>query len=86
MAADQFVVAHGVRLHWREWGGRARAALLILHGFSTHARTWDHVAEALGDRFRGTSDLVSDRHSVSRKMGAKPFQQLCGRRLNPPGW
>lgn len=52
MAADQFVVANGARLHWREWGGRARAALLILHGFSTHARTWDRVAETLGDRFR----------------------------------
>jgi len=52
VAADQFVVANGARLHWREWGGHARAALLIVHGFSTHARTWDQVAEALGDRFR----------------------------------
>ncbi len=42
----------GLRFHYLEWGASGFPALILLHGFGSHARSWDHVAEALADRFR----------------------------------
>ena len=42
----------GLRFHYLEWGDSGASPLVLLHGFGSHARSWDHVALALTDRFR----------------------------------
>jgi pimeloyl-ACP methyl ester carboxylesterase len=40
-----------LKLHYLDWGGDG-PPLVMLHGLSGHARTWDHTAAALRDRYR----------------------------------
>ncbi|HTX85345.1 MAG TPA: alpha/beta hydrolase [Streptosporangiaceae bacterium] len=40
----------GLAFHYVDWGGAA-SPLVMLHGLSGHARTWDHTAAALSDRY-----------------------------------
>lgn len=42
----------GVELHWVEWGDRTAAPVVLLHGITGHARTWDAEARALAARWR----------------------------------
>ncbi|MBI3456924.1 MAG: alpha/beta hydrolase [Candidatus Rokubacteria bacterium] len=48
---DCFVTVNGLRLRYRDWGGRGRA-FLALHGSQAHAHWWDPVAPRLAPRFR----------------------------------
>ena len=41
----------GLRLHYVEWGERARPHVLLVHGWDGTARYWDLVAPALADRY-----------------------------------
>ena len=44
---DEYALVNGIRLHYRDWIGAAGAdapLLLLLHGFTSHARTWDTYA------------------------------------------
>jgi pimeloyl-ACP methyl ester carboxylesterase len=41
----------GLNFHYTDWGGDG-PPLVMLHGLSGHARTWDHTAAALSDRYR----------------------------------
>src|ERR1700759_4815468 len=41
----------GLNFHYTDWGGDG-PALVMLHGLSGHARTWDHTAAALSGRYR----------------------------------
>jgi len=40
----------GMTFHYADWGGSG-SPLVMLHGLSGHARTWDHTAAALSDRY-----------------------------------
>ncbi len=40
----------GLRFHYTDWGGDG-PPLVMLHGLSGHARTWDDTAAALGARY-----------------------------------
>jgi esterase len=40
----------GLTFHYVDWGGSG-APLVMLHGLSGHARTWDHTAAALSDQY-----------------------------------
>lgn len=40
----------GLAFHYVDWGG-ATSPVVMLHGLSGHARTWDHTAAALSDRY-----------------------------------
>jgi esterase len=40
----------GLTFHYVDWGG-SDAPLVMLHGLSGHARTWDHTAAALSGRY-----------------------------------
>jgi pimeloyl-ACP methyl ester carboxylesterase len=51
-AADRSITLNGLRFHYLEWGRRDAVPLVLLHGFTGHARSWDHFAEAMADRFR----------------------------------
>jgi pimeloyl-ACP methyl ester carboxylesterase len=46
------VVVNGVRLHYLDWGGDGRPALLFLHGGGLTAHTWDLVCLALRADYR----------------------------------
>lgn len=41
----------GLSLHYLDWGGDG-PPLVMLHGLTGHAHTWDHTAAALSDRYR----------------------------------
>ncbi|MBI3454992.1 MAG: alpha/beta fold hydrolase [Candidatus Rokubacteria bacterium] len=41
-----------LRLQCLEWGDTTAPPVVLLHGLAGHARTWDHVAEAMAARFR----------------------------------
>ena len=41
----------GLSLHYLDWGGDG-PPLVMLHGLTGHAHTWDHTAAALRDRYR----------------------------------
>jgi len=50
--ADRTLTVHGQRFHLTDWGPADAPTALFLHGVTGHARTWDHEAAALADRFR----------------------------------
>jgi pimeloyl-ACP methyl ester carboxylesterase len=52
--ADELIEMRGLRFHYRDWPSRRAAApdLVLLHGFTGHARSWDPFAEAMTDRYR----------------------------------
>ena len=50
--ADREITLTGIRFHYREWGDPSSPPLVILHGISSHARTWDTFAKAFCDRYR----------------------------------
>lgn len=69
VVTDRFVSLNGLRFHYREWGDPAAPPLVVLHGITGHARTWDTFAEAMASRYRvlaldqrghGESDWADD--------------------------
>jgi len=53
-AADELIEMRGLRFHYRDWPAQNADApdLVLLHGFTGHARSWDAFAEAMTDRYR----------------------------------
>jgi len=49
---DNFVTLNGLRFHYREWGDESAPPLVLLHGYTSHARSWDKFADAMSDTFR----------------------------------
>ena len=49
---DKTVTLNGLRFHYRDWDNPGAQPLVLLHGFTSHARGWDTVARAMRDRFR----------------------------------
>ena len=41
---DRYVTVNGLRLHYLDWGGPTRPAMIVLHGIARHAHTFDHIA------------------------------------------
>jgi pimeloyl-ACP methyl ester carboxylesterase len=52
MHRDKTIVLNGQRFHYTEWGASTAPALVMLHGVTGHARTWDEEAAALASRYR----------------------------------
>jgi pimeloyl-ACP methyl ester carboxylesterase len=52
--ADELIELRGLRFHYRDWASKRAGApdLVLLHGFTGHARSWDAFAEAMSDRYR----------------------------------
>jgi pimeloyl-ACP methyl ester carboxylesterase len=66
---DATLTLNGLRFHYRDWGDPQAPPLLLLHGYTSHGRSWDTIARALAGRFRvlvldqrghGESDHASD--------------------------
>jgi pimeloyl-ACP methyl ester carboxylesterase len=51
---DELIELRGLRFHYRNWTSKRSGApdLVLLHGFTGHARSWDAFAEAMSDRYR----------------------------------
>lgn len=49
---DGTIDARGLRLHYLDWGNEAAPPMLLLHGFTGHAHTWDTFARAGGPASR----------------------------------
>jgi len=52
MHHDRTIALRGRRFHYTEWGAPTSPALVMLHGVTGHARTWDEEAAALATRYR----------------------------------
>jgi pimeloyl-ACP methyl ester carboxylesterase len=52
MHRDRTLVLNGQRFHYAEWGAPTAPALILLHGVTGHARTWDDEATVLASRYR----------------------------------
>lgn len=50
-AVSAHVTLNGVRLHYLDWGNDDAPPLVLLHGFTGHARHWEYVAGELRSRF-----------------------------------
>lgn len=48
---DATLDANGLRFHMLEWGAADAPPLVLLHGLTGHAHTWDHVASGLASRY-----------------------------------
>jgi pimeloyl-ACP methyl ester carboxylesterase len=68
-AREATLTLNRLRFHYRAWGNPQAPAVVLLHGYTSHARSWDTIAHALSDRCRvlaldqrghGESDLASD--------------------------
>src|SRR5688572_15025661 len=49
---DRTVTVGGLALHSVEWGDPAGKPIVLLHGITGHARTWDRLAADLAVSFR----------------------------------
>ena len=52
--SDELIEMHGLRFHYRDWPATQSDApvLVLLHGFTGHARSWDWFAQAMSKRYR----------------------------------
>ncbi len=51
MHTDRTVTLHGRRFHYLEWGQAAAPPVVLLHGITGHARTWDDECRLLAGRY-----------------------------------
>ncbi|HEV8437749.1 MAG TPA: alpha/beta fold hydrolase [Methylomirabilota bacterium] len=49
---DRSISIGGLTLHYVEWGASQARPLVLLHGITGHARTWDRLAPELARRYR----------------------------------
>lgn len=49
---DRLVMLNGLRFHYRDWGREDAPPLVLLHGYTSHARSWDAFARAMAPEFR----------------------------------
>jgi pimeloyl-ACP methyl ester carboxylesterase len=52
MLTDRTLTLHGSLFHYTERGERAAPPVILLHGVTGHARTWDEEGAALASRYR----------------------------------
>ncbi|GIX48138.1 MAG: hydrolase [Candidatus Tectimicrobiota bacterium] len=48
---DKFVTVNALQLHYVEWGSADKPALVLLHGFQSHAHTWDTFSFAMAAQY-----------------------------------
>jgi pimeloyl-ACP methyl ester carboxylesterase len=46
------IEARGIAFNYLEWGDPAAPPMVLLHGLTGHAHTWDHAATQLAERYR----------------------------------
>ncbi len=66
MHSDRTLVLNGQRFHYTEWGAPTAPALILLHGVTGHARTWDEEAATLA----GSLPRPRPRPARPRRLGS----------------
>ncbi|MFC1864814.1 alpha/beta fold hydrolase [Chloroflexota bacterium] len=70
---DKFVSVNGLNLHYLDWGGHSERPLVLLHGLTSNAHSWDFFARsmcqdfhiyALDQRGHGDSEHAQDGYWV----------------------
>jgi len=51
MHSDRNLMLHGQRVHYVEWGAASAPPVIMLHGITGHARTWDDECRLLAGRY-----------------------------------
>jgi esterase len=76
-ALDRSVKLGGLQFHYLDWGNDSAQPLLLLHGFSSHAHSWDTFARAmqqrchviaLDQRGHGETDWAPDQDYAPERM------------------
>ncbi len=49
---DRTVTLNGLEFHYRDWEHDGAQPLVLLHGFTGHARSWDTFAQAMQEKYR----------------------------------
>jgi pimeloyl-ACP methyl ester carboxylesterase len=49
---DHFLDVNGLRIHYVDWGGDAKPAMVMVHGLDRVARTFDHLAVRFTSKYR----------------------------------
>ncbi|HEY7269991.1 MAG TPA: alpha/beta fold hydrolase, partial [Dehalococcoidia bacterium] len=49
---DKTIELNGLRFHYRDWEHAGATPLLLLHGYTSHARSWDTFARAMQAKYR----------------------------------
>jgi pimeloyl-ACP methyl ester carboxylesterase len=84
---DEIVTLDGLRFHYRDWGDSTAPPVVVLHGYTQHAHSWDTIARALADRFRvlaldqrgfGESDWAADYHELRLVADLAGFVEALG--------
>jgi pimeloyl-ACP methyl ester carboxylesterase len=84
---DKQLALNGLRFHYRDWGNTAAQALICLHGFASHAHSWDTFAEAMRDHYHvlaldqrghGETEWANDYHADRRVEDLEAFVDALG--------
>jgi len=51
VVTDKWVTIDGLKLHYRDWGNKSAQPMLLLHGFTGSATSWDSFAAAMSNEF-----------------------------------
>jgi pimeloyl-ACP methyl ester carboxylesterase len=84
---DLNITLNGLRFHYRDWGNESAPTLILLHGLSSHARSWDTLASAMCDRYHvlaldqrghGESEWAAEYSAERRVEDMAAFVQAMG--------
>jgi pimeloyl-ACP methyl ester carboxylesterase len=84
---DEYVLLGDLRFHYRDWGDRSAPPLVVLHGFTGHARSWDSFAAAMAAHYRvlcldqrghGESDWTEDYSTPAMVEDLRAFVRALG--------
>ncbi|MCL6647712.1 MAG: alpha/beta hydrolase [Chloroflexi bacterium] len=63
---DRFVTANGLRFHYLEWGAPTAPPVVLLHGTTSTAHSWDRVSALLARRYRALAVDARDHGESDR--------------------
>lgn len=84
---DRTLTLNGLRFHYLDWGNASAQALVCLHGFTSHAHSWDTFARAVRDRYHvlaldqrghGETEWATDYHATRRVEDLEAFVSQLG--------
>src|SRR5438067_3268189 len=81
---DKTVTLNGLRFHYLDWGAGSpdAQAMVCLHGFTSHAHSWDGLAQAMRGTYRvlaldqrghGQTEWATDYHPARRVEDMEAF-------------
>jgi esterase len=86
---DKAITLSALRFHYLDWGTPSpdAQAMVCLHGFTSHAHSWDGLAQGMRERYRvlaldqrghGQTDWATDYHPARRVEDMESFVSALG--------